>query len=390
MRALLPDLGADALLVTYTANVTYLSGFTGSNGAVLVGREPRLDRLATDFRYLTQVATQCPDLEVVNARAVVEGLTAYAGAAGLAHLGFEASHLSVAAHAAATAEHRDLVLVPTDGLVEGLRVGEGRRRAGGACRGVPAQRRGPRGLLPEIRVGQTERQVARRLEWLMLEAGADAISFETIVASGPHSAIPHHSPTDRPIERGDLLKIDFGALHAGYHADETRTFVVAADPEPWQVELHALVARAQQAGIDALGVGVEVRDVDHAARSVIAAAGHAEHFGHGLGHGVGLTSTRRRCLGHSSTGILGDRTPVTVEPGSISPGAAGSASRTPSWSGPVGRVSLTTTDPRTAVLQARLRGPRQGDAPWRPRTTSRTASCSTSTASSGPSSSSST
>lgn len=350
VRALLPDLGADALLVTYTANVTYLSGFTGSNGAVLVGREPRLDRLATDFRYLTQVATQCPDLEVVNARAVVEGLTAYAGAAGLAHLGFEASHLSVAAHAAATAEHRDLVLVPTDGLVEGLRSVKDDAELAALAEACRLSDVALAALLPEIRVGQTERQVARRLEWLMLEAGADAISFESIVASGPHSAIPHHSPTDRPIERGDLLKIDFGALHAGYHADETRTFVVAADPEPWQVELHALVARAQQAGIDALGVGVEVRDVDHAARSVIAAAGHAEHFGHGLGHGVGLDIHEAPLIGHSSTGILGDRTPVTVEPGVYLPGRGGVRIEDTLVVRTGGPVSLTTTTRDLLVL----------------------------------------
>ena len=103
-------------------------------------------------------------------------------------------------------------------------------------------------LLPEVRVGDTERALARRLEGLMLELGAAAISFETIVAGGPHSAIPHHTPTDRPLEAGDLLKIDFGALYDGYHADETRTFVVGADPEPWQAELHALVAQGAGGG----------------------------------------------------------------------------------------------------------------------------------------------
>ncbi len=159
--------------------------------------------------------------------------------------------------------------------------------------------------LPLVRVGMTERQVARLLDGLMLDHGAGSVSFETIVASGPNSAIPHHSPTDRAIEAGDLLKIDFGALYAGYHADETRTFVVGAEPEPWQRELHALVARAQQAGVDALAVGAELRDVDHAARSVIAAAGHAEHFGHGLGHGVGLDIHEAPMIGYSTAGYPG-------------------------------------------------------------------------------------
>ncbi len=350
VRAALGDLGVDALLVSALTNVRYLTGFTGSNGAVLVGREARNDRLATDFRYLTQVAAECPDVEVLDARSVVPGLAAYAVSSGLGRVGFEAPHLSVAAHASVTAEHRDLELVATSGLVESLRTvkddGELADLAE-ACRlGDVALAE----LLPEIRVGMTERQIARRLEWLMLEAGAEAVSFDSIVATGPHSAIPHHSPTDRAVERGDLLKIDFGARYAGYHADETRTFVVGADPEPWQRELHELVARAQRAGVEALGVGVDVRDVDHAARSVIAAAGHAEHFGHGLGHGVGLDIHEAPMIGHSATGILGDRTPVTVEPGVYLPGRGGVRIEDTLVVRTGGPVSLTTTTRDLLVL----------------------------------------
>ena len=350
VRDALVDLGADALLVSYPANVTYLSGFTGSNGAVLVGREARLDRLATDFRYLTQVATECPDIEVVDARSVVDGLAAYAVSAGIGSVAFESTHLSVAAHAAVADEHRDLVLVPSSGTVEALRSVKDDAELAALAEACRLSDVALAALLPEVRVGMTERQIARRLEWLMLEVGADAISFESIVAGGPNSAIPHHSPTDRPIERGDLLKIDFGAMHAGYHADETRTFVVGADPEPWQVELHALVARAQRAGIEALGVGVDVRDVDHAARSVIAAAGHAEHFGHGLGHGVGLDIHEAPMIGYSATGILGDRTPVTVEPGVYLPGRGGVRIEDTLVVRTGGPVSLTTTTRDLLVL----------------------------------------
>jgi Xaa-Pro dipeptidase len=350
VRQSLTRLGIDALLVTYPANVTYLSGFTGSNGAVLVGREARLDRLATDFRYLTQVAAECPDIEVTEARAVIEGLAAYAVSAGLPRLGFEASHLSVAAHTAVTSEHRDLDLVPTDDTVEALRSVKDDTELAALAEACRLSDVALGALLPEIRVGMTERQIARRLEWLMLEVGADAVSFESIVAGGPNSAIPHHSPTDRPLERGDLLKIDFGALYAGYHADETRTFVVGADPEPWQAELHALVRRAQQAGVDALRVGVDVRDVDHAARSVIAAAGHAEHFGHGLGHGVGLDIHEAPMIGYSATGILGDRTPVTVEPGVYLPGRGGVRIEDTLVVRTGGPVSLTTTTRDLLVL----------------------------------------
>jgi len=350
VRAELAGLGVDALLVSYLANVTYLSGFTGSNGAVLVGREARLDRLATDFRYLTQVATECPDIEVVDARSVVDGLAAYAVSAGLGRLAFESTHLSVAAHAAVAAEHRDLELVASTGTVEALRSVKDDVELAALAEACRLSDVALAALLPEIRVGMTERQVARRLEWLMLEVGADAISFESIVASGPNSAIPHHSPTDRPLERGDLLKIDFGALHAGYHADETRTFVVGAAPADWQREIHALVATAQQAGVDALAVGVELTAVDHASRSIIADAGHGEHFGHGLGHGVGLDIHEVPFLGFSSTGILGDRTPVTVEPGVYLPGRGGVRIEDTLVVRTGGRESLTTTTRELIVL----------------------------------------
>ncbi|MFN8167179.1 MAG: Xaa-Pro peptidase family protein [Candidatus Nanopelagicales bacterium] len=349
-RAGLEALGADALLVTYPANVTYLSGFTGSNGAVVVAASPAQDRLATDFRYITQAAAECPGLEVLVERDVTASSTAYAAGLGLTRLGFEAHDLRVATWESLRSAHRDLDLVATTGAVEALRTVKDDDELAALAEACRLSDVALAQLMTEVRVGATERELARRLEQLMLEAGASAVSFETIVASGPHSAIPHHSPTDRALERGDLLKIDFGALVDGYHADETRTFVVGADPEPWQSELHGLVATAQRAGIEALAVGADVREVDHAARSVIAAAGHAEHFGHGLGHGVGLDIHEAPMLGHSSTGILGDRTPVTVEPGVYLPGRGGVRIEDTLVVRTGGPVSLTQTTRELLVL----------------------------------------
>ena len=140
-------------------------------------------------------------------------------------------------------------------------------------------------LMLEVRVGTSERMVAARLEFLMREEGADAAAFSTIVATGSSSAEPHHEPTDRVIERGDLLKIDFGARWQGYHADMTRTFVVGAPASAWHLEVHRLVAEAAGAGRAAVAPGVEAREVDAAARRVIDAAGYGQNFGHGIGHG---------------------------------------------------------------------------------------------------------
>ena len=173
-----------------------------------------------------------------------------------------------------------------------------------------------------LRPGRIEREVGHELEALMLDHGADGVSFETIVAAGANSAIPHHRPTDAVLASGDFVKIDFGALVGGYHSDMTRTFVLgkAAD---WQHEIYQLVSEAQQAGRAALAAGASLADVDGAARGVIADAGYAEQFGHGLGHGVGLQIHEAPGINASATGSLLAGSVVTVEPGVYLPDRGG-------------------------------------------------------------------
>lgn len=350
VRALVVAAGLDALVVTYPTNVRYLCGFTGSNGAVLIGADPRHDRLATDFRYLTQAAAESPGIEVLVERSVTPALVAFAAGGGASRVGYEADDWRVSTYESIRASHGELDLVATSGLVEGLRRVKDEDEIAALTEACRISDVALAAVLGEVRVGMTERAIARRLENFMLDAGADAISFETIVATGPHSAIPHHSPTGRPVAAGDFLKIDFGAEYAGYHADETRTFVVGAEPEPWQREIHDLVRIAQQAGVDALAVGADVRDVDHASRSIIAAAGHGEHFGHGLGHGVGLDIHEAPMIGYAATGILSDRTPVTVEPGVYLPGRGGVRIEDTLVVRTGGPVSLTSTTRDLLVL----------------------------------------
>ena len=173
-----------------------------------------------------------------------------------------------------------------------------------------------------LRAGRTEKEVGRELESLMLDHGADGVSFETIVAAGPNSAIPHHRPTDAVLAAGDFVKIDFGALVCGYHSDMTRTFVLAPVAQ-WQLDIYELVAAAQQAGRDALAPGVTLKDVDAASRQVIADAGYADNFGHGLGHGVGLQIHEAPGISASAAGTLLAGSAVTVEPGVYLPGHGG-------------------------------------------------------------------
>jgi Xaa-Pro aminopeptidase len=328
LKAQIGASGLDAMLVTDLINVRYLSGFSGSNGALLVFADDRVPVLATDGRYRTQAAEQAPDLEIAIERALGRCLVGQAADGGVRKLGFESNVVTVDGFDALTSElderGGETELMRAAGTVEALREV---KDAGElallrlACEAADAAlddlvARG--GLRP----GRTEREVSRELEALMLDHGADGISFETIVAAGPNSAIPHHRPTDAELAEGDFVKIDFGALVAGYHSDMTRTFVLgkAAD---WQLEIYQLVADAQRAGREALRPGAGLREVDAAARQLIADAGYGENFGHGLGHGVGLQIHEAPGIGATSAGTLLAGSVVTVEPGVYLPGRGG-------------------------------------------------------------------
>ena len=315
------------MLVSDLNNIRYLSGFTGSNAALLIFADARPAVLATDGRYRTQAAAQAPDVEIVIERACGAALTTRAAAAGVQTLGFEGHVLTVDAHHALTAtlsDHPNTALVRASGAVEALRevkdAGEVALlrlacEAADAALAALIERGG-------IRPGRTEKQVRNDLEALMLEHGADGASFETIVAAGANSAIPHHRPTEAQLCTGDFVKIDFGALVGGYHSDMTRTFVLGA-PAAWQTEIYDLVATAQRAGREALDPGVALAAVDGAAREVIAAAGYGESFSHGLGHGVGLQIHEAPGINAKAAGTLLAGSAVTVEPGVYLPDRGG-------------------------------------------------------------------
>jgi Xaa-Pro aminopeptidase len=316
--------GVDAMLVTDLINVRYLSGFTGSNAALLIYADDRAPVLATDGRYRTQAAQQAPDLEVAIERACGRFLAGRAADTSVRQLGFESHVVTVDAYDALAGAAGRTELVRASGTVEALRE---TKDAGEvallrlACEAADAAltdlvERG--GLRP----GRTEQEVGRELEALMLDHGADGVSFETIVAAGANSAIPHHRPTGAVLAAGDFVKIDFGALVGGYHSDMTRTFIVGSAAE-WQLDLYRLVADAQQAGRAALHAGASLRDVDGAARQVIADAGYGDNFSHGLGHGVGLQIHEAPGINASAAGTLLAGSVVTVEPGVYLPERGG-------------------------------------------------------------------
>jgi Xaa-Pro aminopeptidase len=316
-----------AMLVTDLNNVRYLCGFTGSNAALLVFADERPPVLSTDGRYRTQAAQQAPDIEVVIERACATYLAGRAAGDGALRLGFEGHVVTVDAYdllARALGEDTRTELVRASGTVESLRevkdAGEVAllRLACEAADDALADLVERGGLRP----GRTEKEVGRELESLMLDHGADGVSFETIVAAGANSAIPHHRPTDAVLTTGDFVKIDFGALVCGYHSDMTRTFILGA-AAPWQLEIYELVTTAARAGREALAPGASLRDVDAASRQVIADAGYGELFSHGLGHGVGLQIHEAPGINATAAGTLRAGSAVTVEPGVYLPDRGG-------------------------------------------------------------------
>jgi Xaa-Pro aminopeptidase len=315
--------GADAALITRLVNVRYLTGLASSNAALLLpaGGEAVL---ATDGRYTTAASVAAPELEVLQERNVAVALAARATESGKLRLGIEEHDVTLALAEAIQKAADGIELVHLGRAVEVLRAVKDEEELSLLRRACAISSRalddlwGAGGL-----AGRTEKEVARDLENRMYGHGADGRAFETIVASGSNSAGPHHRPTERTIAVGDLLKIDFGALYRGYHADCTRTVVIGTEPAEWQREIYDVVFAAQRAGRAALSVGTECIAVDHAARDVIDAAGYAKQFSHGTGHGVGLEIHEAPTLGRSGTGTLADRMPVTVEPGVYLPGRGG-------------------------------------------------------------------
>jgi Xaa-Pro aminopeptidase len=312
---------ADAALITSPPNVFYLTGLVSSNAAVLLPVDgPAV--LATDSRYAGAAARDCPDVELLTERAVEPGLAILAGRRGAATLAFEAQEMTVERHAALADLARAPRLVPLGRAVEELRTVKDEAEIAllrQACAITAAALADVLGL---IMPGRTEREIAIALERAMIDRGADGPAFDSIVASGPSGAIPHHVPGERRLEPGDLITIDCGARLGGYHADMTRT-VALGEPAGWQREIYDLVATAQLAGIAAAVPGADVIDVDAAARDLIEAAGYGGYFQHGLGHGVGLEVHEAPIIGYGRTGTLMDRVPVTVEPGIYLPGRGG-------------------------------------------------------------------
>jgi Xaa-Pro aminopeptidase len=314
-------LEVDALLITDLINLRYVTGFTGSNGMAVVGGDIR--RFITDFRYVQQAAEQVDGFDRELAPQQFDDALKDGWPDGPLRLGFEDQHISVRRHA----RLRELLperveLVPAGGAVEQLRAvkdaGEVERiRAAAALVDEVYRTLREQGL-----VGRTEREVALAIELELRRLGAEELSFPSIVASAERGALPHAEPADVAIPRGTLVTLDIGAKLDGYCSDCTRTWATGELPGDLD-DAYALVQRAQAEALAAVRPGPEGREVDAVARRIIEDAGHGDHFGHGLGHGVGLEVHEAPRLARSAEAPLVAGNVVTVEPGVYLPGRGG-------------------------------------------------------------------
>jgi Xaa-Pro aminopeptidase len=322
----------DALLVDAPVDLRYVTGYTGSNGLALVpaaGGEALRDGrplFLTDFRYVAQSAAEvAPEFEQSIVSGELRDSAAQLLAAERGRLGFDASRMSVKAHEQLCEKlPAGWEAVDAGPLVEGLRLVKEPGEIALIAAACELADEALRGVLEGGLAGRTEREVAFDLEMRMRRLGAEALSFPSIVASGAHGALPHAQPREETIAPDVLVTIDWGAVHEGYCSDCTRTYATGEGISDRAREIYALVLEAQLAGLEAVQAGPNGREVDAAARDLIARAGEGENFGHGLGHGVGLEVHEPPRLSRTA----GDEplragSVVTVEPGVYLPDVLG-------------------------------------------------------------------
>lgn len=305
------------LVVTSGVDVRYLTGFTGSNGALLLSVDGS-GTFLTDGRYRDQAAEQVGlGLTQVITRDLVQSIAELIKGP----WGVQTQVMSVDDHArlqaASSAELR-----PCGPMVEQARVHKDAGEISALRTACEISIHALAELYQGPLLGRTELEIAHDLQWRMLDLGAEAIAFESIVAAGENSAIPHHQPTGRELREGDLLKIDFGARVGGYHADCTRT-VVLGTADDWQREIYSAVRQAQALGVAALQPGASLAQIDAEVRADLERSGWADCFTTGLGHGVGLQIHEEPFFAASSVARLTDRTVLTMEPGIYLPGRGG-------------------------------------------------------------------
>lgn len=320
LRSYFSTHGIDGLLITSSFNRRYISNFTGSAGVVLISADQA--QFITDFRYVEQASKQCQGFEVIKfSSSIPQEVAQQAKKLGIKKLGFEEDYLTYSSFQLYEKEI-EAELVPVSGVVEKLRLIKTDAEIKILKEAADIADAAFKHILDFLRPGKTELEVSNELEFFMRRAGATSSSFDIIVASGHRSALPHGVASDKVIETGDFVTLDYGAYHKGYVSDITRT-VAVGEPDAKLKEIYDIVLEAQLRGMDGIKPGMTGKEADALTRDYITEKGYGEYFGHSTGHGIGLEVHEGPGLSMKSDIILEPGMVVTVEPGIYIPGLGG-------------------------------------------------------------------
>jgi Xaa-Pro aminopeptidase len=315
----LANLKIDGIIFLNIVNIRYLSGFTGSDGALLICPDKSL--LLVDGRYTTQAGLEVQNIPIIEYQDKVAAIITAIKDLGLKHIGFEALSMSVDMHNQLTSRLEDEALINIWNDLKFLRAYKDKAEITFMKKAAEISSLAIANLIGDIKAGYTEKELALQLELYARRAGADGLAFEAIVASGANSALPHAKPTDRKIKKGDFIVIDFGVKYQGYCSDETCTFAFGPLTDQ-QKDAYQIVKRAHDKAIAAIRANVAASVIDYCARSVLGEK-YGKYFTHGTGHGVGLEVHELPRLAPNSQDVLGAQMVFTVEPGLYIPGLWG-------------------------------------------------------------------
>jgi Xaa-Pro aminopeptidase len=314
LREKMAEKQIEALLVTHQPNVLYLSGFAGSSGSLLVTLQDAF--LFTDFRYLQQGREQAPLFEIFRIQGALDfaPLTAYLTQKGLKTLALEEAHLSLREYNHLQTSLGGIQPVPVFNFVEQIRAFKDEKEINFIAQAAQIADGALQETLPFLKAGVQERDLVLELEYRLRKGGSEGTAFETIVASGPRSALPHGTASSKVINEGELIVIDFGAVKGGYCSDMTRTFMLG-EPDGKQKNIYNLVLEGQMLALESLGAGQSCAGIDALVRNFFKQHGYDAYFGHGLGHGVGLEVHELPVLSPAGKQVLEEGMVFTVEPG---------------------------------------------------------------------------
>lgn len=308
----LDDFGIEALLFLDIKNIRYLTGFTGSDGALIIGERQKL--LLVDGRYTNQAIKEVEGVEVFEYRDKIEGIETILAEDGLTSIGFESTAMNVSTYLKLKEKLQRATLKPISNEIDALRAIKNETEIACIKKAAEISFQALTAVCDLIKPGFREKDIAIELEYRIGSYGAGQLSFPTIVASGANSAHPHAAPGSRIIENGDIVMIDYGAVFCGYHSDETCTFVVGRADEK-QKETYLLVKEAHDRALKEVKAGVKCNYIDSIARDCIESQNLGKYFTHGTGHGVGLDIHEAPRIAAQSESILEEGMVVTIEPG---------------------------------------------------------------------------